>query len=96
MSSVVSHAAWLALVAYTRLLGDSEGPPVDRTGQTFVLIIVGIGVLIVVLLSVVVLRGLMRSRKARSSEREYAAKHDGEGTGDTAEAAADADSRDPS
>jgi Na+-transporting methylmalonyl-CoA/oxaloacetate decarboxylase gamma subunit len=73
MSILVSHAACLAVLAYTRILGDSEGPPVDRTGQTFVLVIVGIGVVIVVLLSVVTLRGLTRSRRARWSEREYQA-----------------------
>ncbi len=75
MSALVSHAASLAVLAYTRLFGDSEGPPVDRTGQTLVLIIVGIGVVIVVLLSVAALRGLTRSRRARWSEREYAARH---------------------
>jgi hypothetical protein len=84
MSYLLSYAASLTLLAYTRLFGDSEGPPVDRTGQTFVLIIVGIGVLIVVLLSIAALRGLTRSRRARWSEREYATRHDEDGGGELA------------
>jgi flagellar basal body-associated protein FliL len=85
MSALLSHAASFAFLALTRLLGDSDAPPVDRTGQTFVLIIVGIGVLIVVLLSIAALRGLTRSRRARWSEREYAAKRDGESHAESAE-----------
>jgi hypothetical protein len=87
MSYMLSHAAGLTLLAYTRLFGDSEGPPVDRTGQTFVLIIVGIGVLILVLLSIAALRGLTSSRRARWSEREHAAKHGGDDAGETGEVA---------
>jgi hypothetical protein len=89
MSALLSHGACLAVLAYTRLVGDSEPPPVDRTGQSFVLIIVGIGVLIVVLLSVAALRGLTRSRRARWSEREYAATHGGDHTGEDAATRAD-------
>jgi hypothetical protein len=71
----------LATVAFCSLcpaaaLADSEVPPTDTAGRTFVLIFVGIGVLVVVLLSIAALRGLLRTRSARWSEREYEAQCD--------------------
>jgi hypothetical protein len=72
----IATAVLLILLTTPAALADSEAPPSDTTGRAFVLVIVGLGVLVLVLLSAGALRKLLSSRSERPKERHYEQQRD--------------------
>ena len=72
--TMVFAAVGTSALCAAAALADSDAPPPETTAHTGTLVIAGAAVIAVVLASVVVLRGIARSRRNKQIEEWYAEK----------------------